>query len=408
MTDETDMRDEAAEAEAGAEVPAEAEPEAGPEPAHRAFPITPRTAVAAALAVVLVLALLFAPYPALVDGALRFVPRGATVDYLAKRGLFAGSRGDLLSVGGGVLRPGGGGDPVVTSGSETLSRDSSVPFGASVTSRRGPDVKEDVVTKVVSIEPSTTYIGTGTVESLASTGVPGKARITMGAVSNYEIAREVITEASPRVVLRGAVARGPKYIALTFDDGPWAGQTEKILDILASKGAKATFFMLGMSVQRNPSLAKLVAASGNEVATHSQSHKLLAKAPKATAVYEIATGAKTVRRYTGKAPHWYRPAGGSVNPFVYSEAQSLGLQVILWTLDTHDYRKPGVAKIVTFVVGNAKNGSVVLMHDGGGDRSQTIAALPVIIDAVRARGFRFVTLTELYDRPNPPKMPVHP
>jgi peptidoglycan-N-acetylglucosamine deacetylase len=405
MTEETDMRDEAA---AGAAAEAGAEPEAGPEPGRRAFPITLRSALAAALAVVLVLALLFAPYPARIDGALRLVARGATVDDLAKRGLFAGARGDLLSVRGGVLRIGGGGDPVVTSGSETLGRDSSIPLGASVTSRRGPDVKEEVVTKVVSIEPSTTYIGTGTVESVASTGVPGKARVTMGAVSRYEVAREVITEESPRVVLRGAVTRGPKYIALTFDDGPWPGQTEKILDILATRGAKATFFMLGMRVQRKPSLAKLVAGSGNEVATHSQTHKLLAKAPNATVVYEIATGAKTLKHFTGKAPRFYRPAGGSVNPFVYSEAKALGLQVILWTLDTHDYRKPGVAKIVTFVVGNAKNGSVVLMHDGGGDRSQTIAALPAIIDTLQARGFHFVTLSELYARPNPPKMPVHP
>jgi peptidoglycan/xylan/chitin deacetylase (PgdA/CDA1 family) len=410
MTDDSETRDETTvEAPEEAVIASEtsgSQPDAAPARHH--FPVRPRVAVTAALAAVIVLVLLFAPYPVVIDGASRFVPRGTTVDDLAKGGLFAGSRGDLLSVGGGVIRVGGGGDPVVASGSETLGPDAPIRFGASVTSRRGPDVTEDVVTKFVSSEPSTTYIGTGAVETVASSGTVGTARITMGAISRHEIAREVIVEASPRVVLRGVMAGGSKYIALTFDDGPWPGQTQKILDILATKDAKATFFMLGMNVQRHPSLSKLVAASGNEIATHSQTHKLLARATNATSIYEIATGAQTLKRYTGKAPYWYRPAGGSVNPFVYSEAKALGLKLILWNLDTHDYRKPGVAKIVAFVVGNARNGSVVLMHDGGGDRSQTIAALPSIIDALHARGFHFVTLTELYDRPNPPKMPVKP
>ena len=268
--------------------------------------------------------------------------------------------------------------------------------------------RKRVVTETVSIEPTTTYIGTGPVQSVASTGSPGTARITIGAVSKIEVKREVITEPSPKVILRGTVARGPKYIALTFDDGPWPGQTDKILDILKKNGAKATFFMLGLRVQRNRTLAKAVVASGNEVATHSQTHKMLAKADAATVSYEIGTGATVVRRYTGVKPHWYRPAGGSVSPLVYARAQALGLQVILWTLDTHDYAKPGAQVIADRVIGNAKNGSVVLMHDGGGDRSQTIAALPIIIKALHARGFHFVTLTELYALPNPPKMPVRP
>lgn len=370
--------------------------------------VSPLLIAGAAVVIVVVLALIFAPYPATIDGRLRFVARGATVDDLAHQGAFASPHGDLLSVKGAVVKAQGGGDPVVVSGGRTLDQSSTIPLFATVTSSRGPDVKEKTVTRTVNVPQETVYVGSGGVESVASTGSPGVVKLTVGAVSGVEIASETVTPAIPKVVIRGAVARGPKYIALTFDDGPWPGQTDKILQILKREGAKATFFMLGMKIQRAPTLAKTVAQSGNEVGEHSQTHKMLGKALNATVTYEIATGAKTVRRYTGVKSRWYRPAGGSVSPFVYSEAQRLGLQVILWTLDTHDYTKPGVEKIVDRVVGNAKNGSVVLMHDGGGDRAQTIAALPIIISTLRARGFRFVTLSELYDRPNPPKMPVHP
>ena len=359
-------------------------------------------------ALVLVLALVFAPYPATIDGSLRFIPRGSTVDDLTTRGFFTSPRGDLLSVKGGVLKAQGGGDPVVTVGGRKLEANSTIGLFATATSSRGSDVKEKTLTRTTAIPPETVYVGSGSIETVTSTGTPGATKVTVGEVSGIEVSSEVVTPAIPRVVLRGAVTRGPKYIALTFDDGPWPGQTEKVLEILKREGAKATFFMLGMKIQRAPSLVKLVVQSGNEIGTHSQTHVMLGKAAPATVTYEIATGAKTLKRYSGIAPHWYRPAGGSVSPFVYSEASRLGLQVILWTLDTHDYTKPGAKVIADRVIGNAKNGSVVLMHDGGGDRSQTIAALPIIIESLRARGFRFVTLTELYSRPNPPKMPVHP
>jgi peptidoglycan/xylan/chitin deacetylase (PgdA/CDA1 family) len=370
--------------------------------------LSPLLIVAGVVAVAVVLALVFAPYPATIDGSLRFVPRGATVDDLTSRGFFASPRGNLLSVKGGVLKEHGGGDPVVTSGGRQLAPTSTIGLFATVTSAPGPDVKEKTLTLTKAISPETIYVGSGGMETVTSTGSPGATKVTVGEVSGIELSSEVVTPAIPKVVLRGAVQRGPKYIALTFDDGPWPGQTEKILEILKREGARATFFMLGMKIQRSPSLAKAVVQSGNEIGTHSQTHKMLGKSPNATVTYEIATGANTLRRYTGIKPHWYRPAGGSVSPFVYSEANRLGLQVILWTLDTHDYTKPGAKVIADRVIGNAKNGSVVLMHDGGGDRAQTIAALPIIIESLRARGFRFVTLTELYNRPNPPKMPVHP
>lgn len=367
-----------------------------------------RAGLPAALVLCVVALALFGPVPVSVDGSWRLVSRGTTPAQLAREGALKAPGGDLLSVNGDILQPGKGGAPVITLNGVVADASATVGIGAAIASTRGSDIKEDVKTETVSIEPSTIYVGVGSVESVASTGSPGTVRVTIGVVSKIEVKREVITEPSPKVILRGTVARGSKYVALTFDDGPWPGQTDKILDILRSNDAKATFFMLGMSAQRNPTLAKSVVKAGMEIATHSQSHKMLAKADAATVAYEIGAGATTVRRYTGVKPYWYRPAGGSVSPLVYARAQALGLKLILWSLDTHDYSKPGAQVIADRVIGNAKNGSVVLMHDGGGDRSQTIAALPIIIKALHARGFHLVTLTELYARPDPPKMPVKP
>lgn len=358
-----------------------------------------------------VIALLVAvatPYPARVDGSWRLVPQRADVGELARRGFFRSTAGDLLGVRGGVVRRGGGAPPIVIEDGIALGARDAIAPGAAVRTERGTDVLERVVTTVTTVAPETMTFGVGASETIASTGTPGVTRVSVGEVSRALVASETISQAVPRVVLRGTFPRGPKYIALTFDDGPWPGQTQRILAILASRGARATFFMLGRAVERRPDIARAVAASGNEIGDHSMSHTMLHAATLPVVRWEIRGGAFTIERATGVKPRFYRPAGGSVSPIVYREAAAAGLQAILWTLDPHDYRKPPARTIVQFVVGNAKAGTVVLMHDGGGDRTQTIGALPAIIDTLRLRGFVFVTLSQLYDGPHPPRMPVYP
>jgi peptidoglycan/xylan/chitin deacetylase (PgdA/CDA1 family) len=169
-----------------------------------------------------------------------------------------------------------------------------------------------------------------------------------------------------------------------------------VLEILAAENVKATFFMMGMLVQRSPSLAKRVVAEGHLVANHTQGHRLLGHATPAQVVYEMATGEATIRRYTGVEPTWFRAPGGTVTPAVKQQAKAIGERIAGWTLDTMDWKKPPAYQIVKRVVGNVKPGAIVLMHDGGGDRKQTIDALPNTIRQLKAMGYTFVTLDQMY------------
>jgi chitin deacetylase len=109
----------------------------------------------------------------------------------------------------------------------------------------------------------------------------------------------------------------------------------------------------------------------------------------------MLVGAQTLRKYTGVRTKWFRAPGGGLSPTVIAEARKLHEDVVGWGIDTGDWRRPPAWRIVSRVLNNAESGAVVLMHDGGGDRSATIAALPTVIRKLRARGYRFVTLDDM-------------
>ena len=332
--------------------------------------------IAAAVVAAAAITFLLVRQPVTVDGRTVWVARGATVASLRADGLIVSPPGDLLTVKGALLRKGAGGQAVVAVGGSAATSTTPLAFGAVVTSRRGPDVTEPTTSKIV-----------------------GADKVTVGAISGVELSRVTVGEYGVTVTTAPVDTGGRKLVALTFDDGPWQGQTQKILDILLRYHAKATFFMIGRQAEHLPYLSRLVVADGMEVGDHTQSHKALLHASKATVTYEIGVGATTIRRYSGAVPTWYRPAGGTTDPFILSEARRLDLRVALWTLDTEDWTKPGTAAIVKKALGGVQPGSIVLMHDGGGDRSQTIAALPQIIQGLIARGYKMVTLSELNGLP---------
>jgi len=180
---------------------------------------------------------------------------------------------------------------------------------------------------------------------------------------------------------------GRKLVALTFDDGP-SSYTPQVLKVLRRKKAKATFFMLGDLVSLNPSGARRVLAAGHEIANHSGSHSLL------PGYADIRRAGRTIRRATGFKPCLFRPPYGALNSSVVRNVRDLGMKSVLWDVDTSDWSTPGTGTIRSRISG-ARPGSIVLMHDGGGPRSQTVAALPGAIRNLRARGFRFVTVTRL-------------
>lgn len=197
-----------------------------------------------------------------------------------------------------------------------------------------------------------------------------------------------------RVIRDISLPASEKVVALTFDDGPMPVYTEQILDILKQENVKATFFVIGKMFQANPKIGQRVAQEGHLLANHTWSHPYHRHSP-AAAASEIDRTANIVTQYTGQVPRFYRPPGGVLNNGMDSYAQSKGYTTTLWGSDTGDWRRPAPATIVSRVMNTVHPGSIVLMHDGGGKRDNTVAALPVMIAQLKAQGYRFVTMSEL-------------
>jgi peptidoglycan/xylan/chitin deacetylase (PgdA/CDA1 family) len=183
-----------------------------------------------------------------------------------------------------------------------------------------------------------------------------------------------------------------KYVVLTFDDGPDVVYTPQILDILKKYDAKATFFEVGKNVTKHPELSKRIHDAGHSVENHTWSHADLRKLGAAAFRQEVASTDQAIRAATGSTPACLRPPYGGMNPVVTQRAKALGKDLVVWTVDSRDWTKPGAPAIVQRVLKSVHNGSVILMHDGGGNRTQTVAALPKILQTLKARGYGFRTL----------------
>ena len=176
---------------------------------------------------------------------------------------------------------------------------------------------------------------------------------------------------------------GAKVVYFTFDDGPDPAWTPQILDILARNNAKATFFELGQMVDRHPELHDAVLAAGNAIGSHSYSHPQLTK----------VSAAKRHREITGgPASKCFRPPYGAENAQVKADIKAAGMRPVLWDVDSLDWTKPGADAIVANVLRTVHPGSVVLMHDAGGNRGQTIAALDRLLPILATKGYTFPTL----------------
>ncbi len=186
-------------------------------------------------------------------------------------------------------------------------------------------------------------------------------------------------------------------IALTFDDGPSPQYTPQILNILQVNGVHATFFCIGEQVQADPDLVLQEANAGHVVANHSWNHPDLTTLTTDQVHAQLSDTSNAIQSADGQMPVFFRPPYGAINEDVQSQGAQLGLRPILWNVDTLDWELPGSDNIVKTALDNASNGAVILMHDGGGDRSQTVAALPAIISGLKERGFQLVTIKQLVD-----------
>ncbi|MFN6476983.1 polysaccharide deacetylase family protein [Nostoc sp. DedQUE07] len=187
-----------------------------------------------------------------------------------------------------------------------------------------------------------------------------------------------------------------KVIALTFDDGPWPESTGQVLDILKKNQIKGTFFLIGQNVKNYPGLVKREIAEGNVIGNHTWHHWYQFLNPQAAA-YEIDHTADLIYQVTGIKTNLFRPPGGIMHNGVASYARNSKYAIIRWSSDSVDYSRPAVPKLINNVFRRAKPGGIVLMHDGGGNRSKTVQALPEIIANFRKQGYKFVTIPELLE-----------
>ncbi len=189
----------------------------------------------------------------------------------------------------------------------------------------------------------------------------------------------------------GTATAGQRVIALTFDDGP-GPFTPQVLAVLQRYQVPATFFEIGEEVAAYPQYSKMVAAAGFPVEDHTWNHPDLSKLSAADVASQIDMTQSEIRAVTGTTPKCVRPPYDAWNATALSQIAALGLTTMSYSVDPKDWSLPGVPAIVNAVVGAAFPGAVVDMHDGGSDRSETVAALPQIIAQLRAMGYRFVSI----------------
>ena len=197
----------------------------------------------------------------------------------------------------------------------------------------------------------------------------------------------------PSTITFNAVHVDGPYIAMTFDDGPSATLTPKLLDLLAARHIKATFFVIGENVAEHPEIVARAAREGHEIANHSWSHPNLAKMSDEAVRRQIQQTDDAIKNATGKRPTFLRPPYGSITArqkrWIHDE---FGYDIILWDVDPYDWKRPGPAVVRNRIFKETRPGSIVLSHD---IHPGTIEAMPSTFDELEAKGFKLVTVSEL-------------
>lgn len=213
------------------------------------------------------------------------------------------------------------------------------------------------------------------------------------------------THAGPRISYSAVNVDGP-YIALTFDDGPSKVTTPRLLDLLAKKGVKATFFVQGVNAHDNPEIIKREVAEGHEIGNHSWDHPNLGKMSEAGVRTQIERTQDAVFQITGSKPKVLRPPYGSFTEHQRKWAnEQFGFKIILWEVDPLDWKRPGPAVVTQRIVSSTRPGYIILVHD---IHAGTVDAMAETIDGLLAKGFKFVTVSELIAMDRPKAKPAAP
>ena len=343
-------------------------------------------------------------YNVTVNGMTRTVHDGATVGDIINEGIVSPKPGNLLAVDGEVLEEGGGTPFTGTiNGSEFTDAATALHKGDTLQIEDGADATEDYETETVESEPGHQELGDGAIHVYVP-GETGQVEKRTGKVSGKTV-EETVREGRDNIYLKyNADTKGEKVVALTFDDGP-IGTTPELLDVLKQYGVKATFFTIGDQIFDKTDFSEVVkraADEGHQICTHSYDHASgsgrgvdMTRMSADEQIAEVQKGQDAITQATGKeASKIFRSPGGNYHDEIIWTLQPYVTGEIGWNVDTEDWRRPGAEAIAQRLL-SVKPGDVVLMHDGGGDRSQTIEALKIALPQLVEEGYKFVTIDQL-------------
>jgi peptidoglycan/xylan/chitin deacetylase (PgdA/CDA1 family) len=307
------------------------------------------------------------------------VEEGTTLGRATRRFGLEPSAGNLLDVEKRVLRSGVFPGELLVNG-RPASAEVVLRPGDGVGARDGADRLEPLRREVASVS-----VAHAANPQFFVNHIPGRSIVARGAVSHKLASARFVPDGPP-------VA--DRAVALTFDDGP-SRYTARILTLLARFRVPATFFVVGTEAERYPALIRRELGEGMAVGNHTYDHRYghtFAGLPPKRIRWEIARGQGVLARL-GVRSVLFRPPGGTVSPTVLRAASAHGLRVVLWSVDARDWVEGTTAdQIVQRVLSTVGPGSIIVLHDGGGDRTATVRALPAIIAGIRKRGLRFVAL----------------
>jgi peptidoglycan/xylan/chitin deacetylase (PgdA/CDA1 family) len=356
------------------------------------------------LAIIILAALLWwinRPVPVTVNGTPAEVRVGSSLGDVLHEEEISVNPGNYVSVSGNVLKANMGHEFSATVNGEALSPEDAEKYrvggSESIDFSDGQDITEEFTAESEVLKPYLRMEGSGySIQYISQWGRPGELQHRKGKESG-ESADVVVKEAQDCVItcMEPSPQGDTKYIALTFDDGPLSPYTEQYLDIMEKYGVKATFFNLGENTQANPELARRVVQEGHQLSNHTMAHNQLTSVDAQTIYNEITRSAKVIEDATGVHTTHIRPPYGDFTERSWLGSGGSITATIRWNGDSEDWRLPGPEAIVNNSLVNLHSGTIVLMHDGGGDRSQDVDALPALIERAQSEGYQFVTISDL-------------
>lgn len=315
--------------------------------------------------------------------------------------------GNYVAVDGSTIRQGEGTRCTAkVNGNDTDDMGMHLNGGDKIEISNGTDITEPYTDSEPQTLPHKTELkGVGAVHLYSNNAQDGEQVTRTGKESGITATVTTKEPVDNIVQYYNVNSNGDKVIALTFDDGPWDKQTDEILDILEQNDAKATFFTVGQCISGHEKELQRAASMGCEIGTHTWDHAegsgegvSLIKMSTDERKQEVQKGLEAIKNATGQeASTIFRCPGGNFDTSVATDLEGIVTAEIGWNVDTTDWKKPG-ADVIAQRIQSAGPGNIILMHDGGGDRSQTIEGLRQALPKLKEQGYSFITVQELLEK----------